>query len=259
MILLTDGIANTGVTDPETIARDSKRYNREGIDLSTIGVGLDLNRGLLATLARSGRGLFHFVADEEDLAKVFDHEFQSLLGAVARDIELCVTHDAGLRIVRVYGYEPERQENGVRLRLDDFNRGLTNVVLLAFARERWSEIAGQPRVQVRLSYARPGEPGPRRVLEQETRFLDPRNVGDRVDHEVRKNFTIAVMARALRRMAEAARADRPGEAERHVGLALEYVRRYYPSTTDVDLVRVRSLLETYRRVLDARIERFRDL
>jgi Ca-activated chloride channel homolog len=260
VILLTDGIANTGVTDPETIALDSRRYNREGIDLSTIGVGLALNRDLLATLARSGRGLFHFVADQEDLSKVFDQEFQSLLGAVARDIELRVTHDAGLRITRVFGYEPRRMENGFRVRLEDFNHGLTNVVLVEFAREGWDEDPGRSRVQVRLSYRKArDENAPRRVLTQETRFLDPRNAGGRVDHEVRKNVTIAIMASALRRMAEAARADRPGEAERHVSLALEYVRRYYPSTTDADLVRVRSLLETYRRVLDARIERFRDL
>jgi len=259
VILLTDGIANTGVTDPEVIARDSGERNRMGIDLSTIGVGVNLNRDLLAQLARSGRGLFHFVADEEDLQKVFDREIQSLLGAVARNIELSVTHEPGIRIARVYGYEPERLENGLRFRLDDFNHGLTNVVLLKFERDRLCEEAGRPRVRVRLSYSRPGTPGRRLVVERETDFLDPAGAGDRVDHEVRKNFTIAVMAQALRRMAESARADRLGEADRHLGLALEYTRLYYPSTRDADLLRVWRMLEKYRKVLYTRIERFRDL
>ena len=80
-----------------------------------------------------------------------------------------------------------------------------------------------------------------------------------MDHEVRKNFTIAVMAQALRRMAESARADRLGEADRHLGLALEYTRLYYPSTRDADLLRVWRMLEKYRKVLYTRIERFRDL
>ena len=71
VILLTDGIANVGVTEPERIASDSKRENSEGVDLSTIGVGTDFNRELLAKLAKSGRGQFHFVADEKDIDKVF--------------------------------------------------------------------------------------------------------------------------------------------------------------------------------------------
>src|SRR5262249_47542839 len=71
VILLTDGIANQGVTAPEKISSESLIYNDEGIDLSTIGVGEDLNKDLLRDLAKSGRGLFHFVADSEDIQKVF--------------------------------------------------------------------------------------------------------------------------------------------------------------------------------------------
>src|SRR6185369_16249322 len=63
VILLTDGIANTGVVEPERIAAESSEFNGQGIDLSTIGVGLDLNNDLLRTLARSGRGLYHFISD----------------------------------------------------------------------------------------------------------------------------------------------------------------------------------------------------
>src|SRR4029078_7105241 len=63
VILLTDGIANQGEQDPRRIAENSASYNRRGIELSTIGVGSDLDNDLLRTLARSGRGLYHFVAD----------------------------------------------------------------------------------------------------------------------------------------------------------------------------------------------------
>src|SRR5687767_7429281 len=52
VIMLTDGIANQGVTDPGRIAAESSEFNGQGIDLSTIGVGLDLNNDLLRTLAR---------------------------------------------------------------------------------------------------------------------------------------------------------------------------------------------------------------
>jgi len=259
VILLTDGIANRGVTDPERIASDALRFNRQGIDLSTIGVGVDLNRGLLANLAETGRGLFHFVADEEDIGKVFEREIQSLFGAVARRVELRVSPGPGIWIDRIYGYRPERSEDGYRIRLEDFNYGLTNVVLLRFVRSAFFESDAHLEVRVRLAYTKPDRPGRRIVIDRETRFPEPSELADRIDHEVRKNFTIAVMARALRKMAESAGDCRLGDADRHLGIALEYARRYYPSTTDPDLLRMRRMLEKYRTVLDGRIERFRDL
>ena len=85
VILLTDGIANQGVVDPARIAAESREYNGQGIDLSTIGVGLDLNNDLLRTLARSGRGLYHFISDYKDINKVFVNEVQSLISSVAKN------------------------------------------------------------------------------------------------------------------------------------------------------------------------------
>ncbi len=48
VVLLTDGIANQGVTDPARIAADALAYNQKGIYLSTIGLGRDFNDKLLS-------------------------------------------------------------------------------------------------------------------------------------------------------------------------------------------------------------------
>jgi len=56
VLLLTDGIANQGVTDPERILADARSYTAEDVDLSTIGVGHNLDTALLDRLARGGRG-----------------------------------------------------------------------------------------------------------------------------------------------------------------------------------------------------------
>src|SRR5262249_51491006 len=88
VLLRTDGIANTGVTLPARIVADARPFEDSGIDLSTIGVGADLNDDLLRTLARGGRGLYHFVASGEDLEKVFVDDLQSLLAPVARHARL---------------------------------------------------------------------------------------------------------------------------------------------------------------------------
>jgi Mg-chelatase subunit ChlD len=107
VILLTDGIANQGVTEPGRIARDSAGYNSQGIDLSTIGVGLDLNNDLLRTLARSGRGLYHFISDYKDINKVFINEVQSLVSSVAKNVQVRIEYGPGLQIAKIFGYAPQ--------------------------------------------------------------------------------------------------------------------------------------------------------
>lgn len=252
VILLTDGIANHGVTEPAEIAARSARHNAEGIDLSTIGVGVDLQHDLLRTLAASGRGHFHIVGDADDIGKVFDREAQSLFGVVARRPRIEVRHDADVRIDRIFGYAPTRRPDGCGVDLEDFGFGTTCVVLI-----ECRSVPGA-RIEVRLAYERPHAPDARREVVR-TIACPGEAARPTVDHEVRKNHAIAVMAAALRTMAEDAQRCCYGAAEQRLVDALAFVRRHYPSTTDDDILRTRRIVEDYRRILQARIERFRDL
>src|SRR5690606_9115901 len=56
LVLLTDGIANAGVTEPAQVAADVAGRAGEAVDVSTIGVGADLDTALLQQLARQSRG-----------------------------------------------------------------------------------------------------------------------------------------------------------------------------------------------------------
>src|SRR6185436_18891181 len=149
VILLTDGIANVGVTDPGRIAADSSACNGQGIDLSTIGVGLDLNNDLLRTLARSGRGLYHFISDYKDIDKVFVNEVQSLISSVAKRVEVRIEYGPGIQLEKIYGYQPRYGNGSVSVTLDDMNNGLTQVVM---ARFRADSVKTPIPVKVRLSY-----------------------------------------------------------------------------------------------------------
>jgi len=87
--------------------------NAQGIDLSTIGVGLDLNNDLLRTLARSGRGLYHFISDYKDINKVFVNEVQSLISSVAKDVQVRIEYGPGLqRDLRVFNQQNPRRDCG---------------------------------------------------------------------------------------------------------------------------------------------------
>jgi Mg-chelatase subunit ChlD len=250
VILLTDGIANQGVTNPDRIAQDSLRFNEQGIDLSTIGVGLDLNKDLLRTLAKSGRGLFHFVGDMEDISKVFIKEVQSLVSPVASEPNLEIEYDSNLELAQLYGYDPQSYRNRVSIKLDNMNSGMTQVVLLRFKLARQPPYLWRMPVNVRFTYFDLEQN--RQVVKTESAFLTWRSgqASDMLrDEEVGKNYTIALLAQAIRDMAAASEAHRYREAERLLTEAIAKSYQRYPSMEDEDVARTLTIAEKYREVL----------
>lgn len=251
VVLLTDGIANQGVTNPGEIARASLSFNDRGVDLSTIGVGLDLNKDLLRELAKSGRGLFHFVADARDIDKVFLKEFQSLVSPVASDPDLEVAYGPGLELVQVYGYEPRRREGAVSFKLDNMNQGLTQVVLLRFKVTRPGLDATRLPVTVRFGYYDLERKSPQTKTQETSLTLrDGRAASDMLrDTEVSKNFTIAQLAQAIRDMAAECESHRYREAERILTSAISKTYQRYPNLEDEDISRTLFIAQKYQEVV----------
>lgn len=247
VILLTDGIANVGVVDPSRIAADSLECNGQGIDLSTIGVGLDLNNDLLRTLARSGRGLYHFISDYHDIDKVFVNEVQSLVSSVAKKVEVRIDYGAGLRVEKIYGYAPRYGNGSVSISLDNMNNGLTQVIM---ARFRADSIRGQMPVKVRLSYF--DVKRQREVVEMQEARLVPAEADScdiLADVEVKKNFTIAELAQSLFDMKQMVNRRSFVEAENALSTSLNTAYRRYPNMEDTDIRFILNMIEGYQRDL----------
>jgi Mg-chelatase subunit ChlD len=250
VILLTDGIANQGVTDPGQIARNSLAFNDRGIDLSTIGVGLDLNKDLLRGLAKSGRGLFHFVGDNEDIRKVFINEVQSLVSPVAREPNLEIEYDPALELVQLYGYEPRLRNGLVTIKLDNMNQGLTQVVLMRFKLSR--RVRDNARLPVRVRFTYYDLEQKRQITRTEESFVsvaEGARGGMLRDTEVGKNYSIAILAQAIHDMAEAAEARRYPEAESLLTTAIAETYYRYPTLQDEDISRTLMIARKYQDVI----------
>lgn len=265
VMLLTDGIANQGETDAREILADARLHTDCGIDLSTIGVGTELNTELLDELARGARGMFHFVGDVHDVTKVFVRELESSLTAVARDVSLEIDLPDGVHVERVYGHRAEQRDGRVVLRLADFGAEATSVVLVE-CRLRAARTADGSGVEVaaRLSF-REAVSGRSRELVARARIdgcADERREQDGhgalADAEVRKNYTIAVLAQAMHEMAEHAAAARWADAERSLARGQRFAREHFPSGDDPDVERVFDISEGYRKALCDYVDRFRD-
>lgn len=237
VILLTDGIANQGVTDPKEIASESQGFNDRGIDLSTIGVGLDLNRDLLQDLAKSGRGLFHFVADSEDIEKVFVKELQSLISPVATDPSIQIDFP-GLELEKVYGYEPKRNKSSVTIPLDNLNSGATQVILLSFRAKGREPLP----VNARLRYF---DLERKRSVETSQKSLLVRGE----DESVAKNYSIALLAQSIKDMAIACENKHYRQAENLLIASIDATTGRYPNLEDADIVRTFKVAAKYRDLL----------
>ena len=247
VILLTDGIANVGVTSPSRIASDSLACNQRGVDLSTIGVGMDLNNDLLRTLARSGHGLYHFISDYKDINKVFVNEVQSLISSVAKNVQVRIEYGPGLRLEKIYGYQPRYGNGNVSVTMDDMNNGLTQVIMAKF---RTDSLTNTLPVKVRLSYYDVKRKCP--VEEVQDLQLVPAESDScdlLADVEVKKNYTIAELADSLYGMAGLARGGNYSQAQNVLDSSVSTAYRRYPSMEDEDIRFILDIVEGYRRDL----------
>lgn len=249
VILLTDGIANVGTTEPNKIAAESSEFNGQGLDLSTIGVGLDLNNDLLRTLAKSGRGLYHFIADYQDIDKVFVNEVQSLVSQVAKRIEVNVEYDANLEIQQIYGYAPRTQANSFSIGLDDMNNGLTQVIMTRFQAKNPSKSSS---VRIKLSYFNVEK---QRMVE-EIQTVTLQSAGRKycellADPEVKKNYTIAELAQSLFDMTNLAKSQNYRQAENVLNYSVAATYQRFPNMEDKDVKYILNIIENYQRDLKA--------
>lgn len=89
VLLLSDGHANKGMTDPAQLGSVAAQARTEGITTTTIGIGQGYDEVLLAEVATQGSGSHRFAFTDDDAIAVVSEEAgdllsKSILNAVAR-------------------------------------------------------------------------------------------------------------------------------------------------------------------------------
>jgi hypothetical protein len=103
--LLTDGLANVGLTDPEQIATEAAGIREHaGVGTSTFGIGDDYDEALLAPLAAAGGGQFHHLRTAEEIARTFAGELGELFAVAAAGAALDIETDPGVAADVVSAY-----------------------------------------------------------------------------------------------------------------------------------------------------------
>lgn len=105
IILLSDGQANVGPSSPADLGNLGTSLIKEGISVTTLGLGTDYNEDLMFQLAQKSDGNHYFIERTTDLARQFGYEFDDVLSVVAQEVTVRITCGPGVRPVRVLGRE----------------------------------------------------------------------------------------------------------------------------------------------------------
>lgn len=98
VILLSDGQANAGLTDPAAICSDVQRLAASGVTTSTLGLGHGFNEALMTDMARAGRGRAHYGRTADDLLGPLTEELDLLDAIAARRIACRIKPSADVNI-----------------------------------------------------------------------------------------------------------------------------------------------------------------
>ncbi len=237
VILFTDGIANVGVTDIEDIVENSFVFNKKGIDVSTIGLGNNLNYQLLQQLAKKGRGSNHFVGEHrEDIIKVFDDELQALLSSIGKEASVEIEYPEEFTIKKIYGHTSSIKAQSIVIPLEQLNNGQTQVILVEFNAHTYAK---KRPLKATLRY---------KASCNEVHFLEE-EIGVKLHEnkrfnngEVMKNYYIAKMASSLKQMAKESQANNYEEAYNVVNNCLNEINEVFNNVQDKDIKRIRSIL-----------------
>lgn len=107
VIMFSDGVANTGVSDYQGLIARFKRFRDDGVRLVTIGVGMgNYNDTLLEQLADNMDGFCTYLNTEAQAQTLFDRKMPAFLRVVAYDARVQVKFDPeNVKSYRLIGYE----------------------------------------------------------------------------------------------------------------------------------------------------------
>ncbi|BCB75919.1 VWA domain-containing protein [Phytohabitans flavus] len=201
VIVLSDGLANTGDTDADAILRRVSEEAGKQIALLGVGVGSEYGDALMERLADRGDGFVVYVSEREQARGVFVRELPATLAVRALDAKVQVTFDpAAVRSYRLIGYENRAiaDEDFRDDRVDGGEVGPGHSVTALYAVRLTAEAAGNARVaQVRARWLDPGSRDAAEVYES----LTVADLGARFDAagpRLRMSYAAGYFAEALR-------------------------------------------------------------
>jgi len=213
VLLITDGLANVGVTSTDEIVSQAMNLFKRGVSTSTIGIGDDFNEDLLLPMAQAAGGNAWHVERADDMQRIFGVELEGLIAQFAHTVSMGMVPADGVRVVDVLN-DFETTETG-RYALPNLQVGLPLEVVVQLRIPAQATGAHLRLLDVRLGYT-PQEARSAEIVKEALRieFAEETEVERLpVNHEVTKAARLLMNARARREAMAHMDAGRHDEAQ----------------------------------------------
>lgn len=129
-LLLSDGLANRGITDLEELGVHANELQRRGVSTSTFGVGAGFNEHLMEHMANQGGGNFYFIPHPEKIPDIFMQELECMAAVTARDVVLNLDIPEGVEAEALGDWKSEPQNGKLTIFLGDMGASQQREVYL---------------------------------------------------------------------------------------------------------------------------------
>ncbi len=123
VLLLSDGLANRGITSRGELRERAAMMSGEGISVSTFGVGHQFDEELMMMVAGGGGGNYRYLGDPERITAALGAEFRTASRTAASEVEIVIRVRKDCRFGSVVGREWRRDGDSYVIRLGDLSAG----------------------------------------------------------------------------------------------------------------------------------------
>lgn len=130
LILISDGLANQGITDVHALAALAAIATDEAFSISTVGLGYDFNEQLMTAIADRGTGTYYYLENPAAFASVFQKELHRAGMVAATGVKIRMAEKSGLKLVAAGGYPISRENSHAVFYPGDLHSGETRKLFL---------------------------------------------------------------------------------------------------------------------------------
>lgn len=159
VVLLSDGHANEGQTDPVALAQHATELRKRGIITSTVGVGSHYSPTQLQAIAEAGGGRMHDAERPDEIARIVMAELTDTLATALENLEISLGLPPGVK-AELYGVAPcTPTRTGCDVLVGSMLGGATRRLVIKL-RLPAGELGDTLAVRVRARWQAPGEDSP---------------------------------------------------------------------------------------------------
>ena len=130
VVLISDGLANKGITDVIALAGMASIAVKKEFVVSTVGVGADFNEHLMTAIADQGTGNYYYLENPAAFAEVFQKEFYSSRTASVSGVSIQIPTAGGIILADAAGYPVTLQDNQMVFYPGNLHSGQTRKLFL---------------------------------------------------------------------------------------------------------------------------------